>query len=549
MKQYQRFMHVILFSVKKHPWITSLLIISIILTLITSLLPPLLLENAVDLLSQKQQIPVTLTLSYFFLLVVAGIFEAVREALITIFGEKILHELRSAMSQKLSYLEASYFIEHDGGKIATLFVQDVDTIETLFNEGVISMFADACTLISIIIVVFTRSIGLGILLCITTPFLFLFTRYTQKEMLKSQKENREAVSQAGKIIPETLKNKRTIHNLDAEDFMYRRYDSFILRSYQALEKSNFFDSIYSPIMIMISTCIIALMMSLSSLGGIYQTLFGMSVGTAAALISYVNQVFTPLENIGMEIQNIQSALAGITRINAFLNENEKQIREEDTDPDETTVIRVQDLSFGYSENKPVIQHFDLSAQQNESITITGRTGAGKSTLFKLILGLYQPQSGTVKIYGADACSIKEEKKRILYGCVEQEFKPTIGSIRQQITLKDPTVTDAEIHQAVQIAGLEDLIDTFPKGLDTEFDASLFSQGQLQLLSIARAIVKDPKILLLDEMSANLDAITEEQIMTALEKASRDKTVVSISHRKYTIRNNREVTLNGQFSQA
>lgn len=542
MKQYQQFMHVILLTVKKHAGITLLLLTSILLTLITSLLPPLVLEKVVNLLAEKKEIALSLILSYFGLLVIAGIFEAVREASITIFGEKILHAVRTAMSQKISRLEASYFIEHDGGKIAALFVQDVDTIETLFTEGVISMFADACTLISIIIVVFTRSTGLGILLCITTPFLFLFTRFTQKEMLKSQKENREAVSRAAEIIPETLKNKQTIHNLDGEDFMFRRYDSFILRSYQSLEKSNFYDSIYSPIMIVISTCIIAIMMSLSSLGGVYQMFFGMSVGTAAALISYVNQVFTPLENIGMEIQNIQSAIAGISRINAFLNEKEKEETYEDIDLDRVNAIEMKDLSFGYSETKDIICHFDLSVRQKESVTVTGRTGAGKSTLFKLILGLYRPKVGSVKIYGADAAKIKEEEKREIYGCVEQEFKPTIGSIKDQITLKDPSVTDGAIKDALKITGLESVIDVLPEGVNTLFDPSLFSQGQLQLLSIARAIVKDPKILLLDEMSANLDAITEEEIMSALRKASQNKTVVSISHRTYAIKDGREISL-------
>lgn len=542
MKQVQQFMHVILDAVRNHFWITLLLIISIILTLITSLLPPLLLEKAVNLLAEKKEISLSLTVAYFGLLVIAGIFEASREASITIFGEKVLHTLRSVMSQKLSKLEASYFIEHDAGKIATLFVQDVDTIETLFNEGVISMFADACTLISIIIVVFTRSIGLGILLCIATPFLFLFTRYTQKAMLKSQKENREAVSRAGEIIPETLRNKRTIHNLDAENFMSRRYDSFILRSYQALEKSNFYDSIYSPIMIVISTCIIALMMSLSALSGTYQMLFGMSVGTAAALISYVNQVFAPLENIGMEIQNIQSAIAGISRINAFLNEHEKEDISQEVDWNRTDVIDIKDLQFGYNEAKPVIQNFSLQVHQNESFTITGRTGAGKSTLFKLILGLYHPQKGSVRIYGTDAEKILEEEKRKIYGCVEQEFKPTLGSIKDQITLKDPSITDAQCNHALKIIGLKKKIEQFPQGINTPFESSLFSQGQLQLLSIARAIVKDPKILLLDEMSANLDAIREEEIMEALQKAAENKTVVSISHRTYTITSSKEVKL-------
>lgn len=206
------FVQIIHNSIKKNKSLFVILLCSIVITLVLTLLPPLILEKGINELVQNKEISFYLALMYFMILVFAGISESIRESSITIFGEKVLHELRSEMSKKISRIESSYLINHDAGEIAMIFVTDVDTIETLFNEGVISMVIDMCSVISIIIVVFMKSVGLGILLCLASPLLMIFTRITQKRMLKSQIENREAIAKAGEIIPETLKNKRVIHN-------------------------------------------------------------------------------------------------------------------------------------------------------------------------------------------------------------------------------------------------------------------------------------------------------------------------------------------------
>ena len=526
-------------TIKHNIFLVIALIVSIIVTLILTLLPPLVLEKGIDNLLNNHEFPLALIVIYFVVLIFSGISETIRETSITIFGEKVLHELRSEMSKKLNRIESSYLINHDAGEITTYFVGDVDTIETLFNEGVISMVIDVLTVIGIIVVVFTRSIGLGILLCISAPILMLYTRYVQKRMLKSQKENRRAIAKAGEIIPETLKNACTIHNLDEEEYMKNRYDLFIQKSYKAIEKANFYDSIYSPIVIVFSAVIIAVMMILSTTNSSMQALFSMSVGTATALITYVNKVFTPLESIGMEIQNIQTALAGISQINAFLDEKEQAVNETNcTFNKQQDAVRVNDVTFSYEKNKPIIKDYSLNIASNESVTITGRTGAGKSTLFKLILGLYACDKGNVEIYGVPSISIYEQDKRNIFGCVEQSFKATRGTLKDQITLKDPNVTDEEVYKALEIVGLKDITHN----LDNPFNESVFSQGQLQLLSIARAIVKNPSILLLDEMTANLDALTEKLIMQAIAKAGENRTVLSISHRTYALKNTREVKL-------
>lgn len=533
------FVQIIQNSIKKNKSLFVILLCSIVITLVLTLLPPLILEKGINELVQNKEISFYLALMYFMILVFVGISESIRESSITIFGEKVLHELRSEMSKKISRIESSYLINHDSGEIATIFVTDVDTIETLFNEGVISMVIDMCSVISIIIVVFMKSVGLGILLCLASPLLMIFTRITQKRMLKSQIENREAIAKAGEIIPETLKNKRVIHNIDGEIFMENKYDVNISKSYKAIQKSNFYDSIYSPVVLVFNAVIIAIVMILSTTNNPFSYLFNMSVGTATALISYVNKVFKPLESIGMEIQNIQTAVAGITRINALFHEREMtQNRTVNHFDKNKPAVSMNNITFGYDKSHAVLKDYSLKVKHNETVTITGRTGAGKSTLFKLILGLYPCDKGEVSIYGVPATKINEIEKREIYGCVEQEFKPTTGTLKDQITLKNQSITNLEVEKALETVGLKDKIQDYNK----PFMESEFSQGQLQLLSIARAIVKNPEILLLDEMTANLDALTEKSIMEAIYKAQVNRTVLSISHRTYTLSDSREVKI-------
>ena len=533
------FVQIIQNSIKKNKSLFVILLCSIVITLVLTLLPPLILEKGINELVQNKEISFYLALMYFMILVFAGISESIRESFITIFGEKVLHELRSEMSKKISRIESSYLINHDAGEIATIFVTDVDTIETLFNEGVISMVIDMCNVISIIIVVFMKSVGLGILLCLASPLLMIFTRITQKRMLKSQIENREAIAKAGEIIPETLKNKRVIHNIDGEIFMENKYDANISKSYKAIQKSNFYDSIYSPVVLVFNAVIIAIVMILSTTNNPFSYLFNMSVGTATALISYVNKVFKPLESIGMEIQNVQTAVAGITRINALFHEREMtQNRTVNHFDKNKPAVSMNNITFGYDKSHAVLKDYSLKVKHNETVTITGRTGAGKSTLFKLILGLYPCDKGEVSIFGVPATKINETEKREIYGCVEQEFKPTTGTLKDQITLKNQSITNLEVEKALETVGLKDKIQDYNK----PFMESEFSQGQLQLLSIARAIVKNPEILLLDEMTANLDALTEKSIIEAIYKAQVNRTVLSISHRTYTLSDSREVKI-------
>lgn len=502
-------------------------------SVLASLLPPLLLARIIDGLTGGMPLAFTAALMYFGSLALEGVLSSGQETLLEIFGQKMTHALRSEMSVKLTRLPASTLSAQNPGEVAARFSGDVDTVEALFTSGIISMIADACRIISIFVVIAIENAGLALLLVLVLPLLTIFTRHVQKRMLKAQLENRQAVAAISGQVPEAIHNIRTIRALGLESYMEKRYDKRIGESYAAVEKTNFYDAIYSPVVNMINVAVVGIVMLMSASGNAQVlTLFSMSVGTSVAIINYISRIFTPIETLGMEIQTIQSAMAGVKRIDAFLAQPEREIPAEDVSKKGPRGdVALTHVTFGYDDRK-VLSDLSFTVKSGEQVTLVGRTGAGKSTVFKLLLGLYKPEKGTVTIGGVDVSQISDGARRSCIGCVEQHFARVPGTVLDQITLGDPSISRDMAQNAAQLAGLDPVIRTFPDGYDTPCSDGMFSQGEWQLLSIARAAAADPEVLLLDEITANLDADTEARVLDALSRASVGRTVLSISHRVY-----------------
>ena len=577
----------ILLVMRKHLLLVMGIAGSVCGAILLSLVPPMILARIIDGLTTKRMAGFGWIMAYFGLLALTGLMESAREGLLIIFGQKMTHTLRSGLMEKLIHLKADDLSRQEPGSVVSRFVGDVDTVENLFTSGIVSMFADVCRMVSILVVIWFKNRGLSMILLILLPFLLVFTRYVQKNMLISQLQNRKAVSRASGHVPETLRNIRTIHCLSKESYMERKYDEYLGDSYRAMERTNFYDAVYSPVALILNAIVVACVMLLSASGSPrVLTLFGMSAGTAVAVMNYISQIFTPVESLGMEIQTIQSAVAGIRRINEFLSIEELPEREELLEREELpgteellereelpsmedlsgkeelpkreelqeleelskkeqipegnrfpekrkengeVFVEFRDVTFGYDERK-ILKQLSFQVKQGERVTLMGRTGAGKSTILKLLLGLYEPQEGEVRIQGIAASNIPDGDKRRIFGYVEQSFHMVPGSVKDQITLFDPVITDQAVKNVASLTGLQDTIEALPDGYDTICTPELFSQGQWQLLSIARAAVASPRLLLLDEITANLDAETEKEVLQALKRVSGERTVISISHR-------------------
>lgn len=514
-----------------HRLLTVGTVLCVAASVAASLLPPLLLARVIDRLTAGLPLSFLAVLLYFGSLALEGVLTSAQESLLVLFGQRMTHALRSEMSRKLSRLPAGTLAEQNPGEVAARFSGDVDTVEALFTSGIISMAADACRIVSIMGVIAVKNTGLALILLLVLPLFAVFTRYVQKRMLAAQLDNRRAVAAVSGQVPETLHNIRTIRALGLEDYMERRYDRCIGDSYAAMERTNFYDAVYSPVVLLLNAVVVGIVMLLSASGNAQLlTLFGMSVGTSVAVINYISRIFAPIESLGMEIQTIQSAMAGVRRIDAFLDQPERTIpsaRREAARGD----VEFAHVTFGYGE-RHVLKDFSMTVKQGEQVTLVGRTGAGKSTVFKLLLGLYQPEAGTVTIGGVKVGDITDRERRTCIGCVEQHFSRVPGTVLEQITLGDPQITGEMARAAAALAGIDAAIRALPEGYDTVCTEGIFSQGEWQLLSIARAAAADPAVLLLDEITANLDAETEARVLEALRRASAGRTVLSVSHRVY-----------------
>lgn len=514
-----------------HRLLTVGTVLCVAASVAASLLPPLLLARVIDRLTAGLPLPFLAVLLYFGSLALEGVLTSAQESLLVLFGQRMTHALRSEMSRKLSRLPAGTLAEQNPGEVAARFSGDVDTVEALFTSGIISMAADACRIVSIMGVIAVKNTGLALILLLVLPLFAVFTRYVQKRMLAAQLDNRRAVAAVSGQVPETLHNIRTIRALGLEDYMERRYDRCIGDSYAAMERTNFYDAVYSPVVLLLNAVVVGIVMLLSASGNAQLlTLFGMSVGTSVAVINYISRIFAPIESLGMEIQTIQSAMAGVRRIDAFLDQPERTIppaRREAARGD----VEFAHVTFGYGE-RHVLKDFSMTVKQGEQVTLVGRTGAGKSTVFKLLLGLYQPEAGTVTIGGVKVGDITDRERRTCIGCVEQHFSRVPGNVLEQITLGDPQITGEMARAAAALAGIDAAIRALPEGYDTVCTEGIFSQGEWQLLSIARAAAADPAVLLLDEITANLDAETEARVLEALRRTSAGRTVLSVSHRVY-----------------
>ena len=449
-----------------HRLLTVGTVLCVAASVAASLLPPLLLARVIDRLTAGLPLSFLAVLLYFGSLALEGVLTSAQESLLVLFGQRMTHALRSEMSRKLSRLPAGTLAEQNPGEVAARFSGDVDTVEALFTSGIISMAADACRIVSIMGVIAVKNTGLALILLLVLPLFAVFTRYVQKRMLAAQLDNRRAVAAVSGQVPETLHNIRTIRALGMEDYMERRYDRCIGDSYAAMERTNFYDAVYSPVVLLLNAVVVGIVMLLSASGNAQLlTLFGMSVGTSVAVINYISRIFAPIESLGMEIQTIQSAMAGVRRIDAFLDQPERTIppaRREAARGD----VEFAHVTFGYGE-RHVLKDFSMTVKQGE-----------------------------------------------------------------QVTLGDPQITREMARDAAALAGIDAAIRALPEGYDTVCTEGIFSQGEWQLLAIARAAAADPAVLLLDEITANLDAETEARVLEALRRASAGRTVLSVSHRVY-----------------
>ncbi|MFA6856070.1 MAG: ABC transporter ATP-binding protein [Treponema sp.] len=528
---------------RKYWYITMLLIISAAGAVIAGLIPPRIMQSFIDtylnnghIISESGKRFIKIAIAYFSSFAVIAFFEIIKEAVLSAAGQKIAVTMRTTMLRKMEHLPALYFTSNESGTTVSRFSNDIEAIQSLFTNGVVGMIIDLLRIIGIVISMWFFNSVLGIFMLCILPLVYVLTRFFQKRMLYAQKKKRSIIARVTGFVPETVRSIRMIHSFGKESYMQRKYASCITENYNTIEKINLYDSIYSPIIRTICSLIIA---ALAVLASAHLSFALITAGMAAASIQYIMDVFEPIGNIGMELQSIQSAFAGILRVNEFLAEEEEPQKNENASAvlfqqirtGSKITIDLKHVTFAYNTaSEKILDDISLIINPEERITFAGRTGAGKSTLFNIIPGLLIPQSGEVLINGINITEIPNTDKRRIFGCVAQHFDLIKGTVAEQIAMGDRAITRTDIEEALDFTGMLRYVYSLEKGLDTPAEQRFFSQGQLQLLSVSRAIVAHPPVLLLDEITANLDSATEKKLLMVLEKAGRGRTVLSVSHR-------------------
>ena len=523
--------------IREHIFFSLLLFLLLLSSILLSLLPAQLLRYMIDdILKPMNSVGLILAaLAYFGLIVIINLVEMAKETSFVWIGQSLTQTICSDMMKKITRMQTSYFTAMDPALISSYFLNDAQTISAVFSSGVIALLVNCFKIIGIVISIAMFSSTLAIVLIILLPALMIFTRMIQKKMLKVQMQSRIYTSDMMKIIHDSVSNAVIMKAFHTQKYHHDKFENKLKDAYQNNEKINFYDSLYSPLTQILRALVIVLIVFMAS---DYISFSSLTIGMCAASIELMTQLFSPIESLGMELQSIQQAMSGIQRIEAFYKmpeeQSERVLTAEKLFQSENVELVFDHVCFAYNENTEILQDVSFTCTDKRRNVIVGRTGVGKSTIFHLIMGFYQPTKGKITLNGYDPFKIKREEMRRIFGLVDQNFVFISGSISDQITLKDPAYHQSDVEKVMKLCLLHEKVLSFEKGYDTWADESLFSKGECQLLSIARALLSDPKILLLDEMSANLDSFSESKMLEVIDAISQNRLVLSITHHQEII---------------
>lgn len=503
------------------------------LAMALELAPPLLVQRLIDrhLAPGVGRGVWALAVGYLGALAAIQLIAFCQNYLTTVVGQHILLNLRQAVAERLRLLPVGYYDSTPVGEIMSRSTNDVESVNTLFSSGVVGMVTDTLKAVSIIIAMLTLNARLALVALIVLPLILAITEYFRRGIRTAERNTRRAVGAINAHFQESLAGARVIRAYGQKDRFRAMLDRALGSFLASTSRASLFNSFFPPAMDLLRACTIGALLwfgaqSAGPAGAV-------TIGTLVAFIQLVMRMFSPLTALSDEYQTIQQALAGVDRIDEVLR-LEPEARPECVPLPARLSGRVEiaGLSFGYRPGATVLRNLDLTIGSGERVAIIGRTGAGKTTLMNVIAGVYAPGGGTVSISGLDPRRIRPEERRRLLGIVPQAIHLFEGTVRDNITLGDPGVSNEAVWRAADAAGLAAVVSVLPDGFDTRLGpgGTRLSHGQEQLLSLARAIVFDPVVLLLDEPTSGLDTETERALFGAIAAQSSARTTITISHR-------------------
>lgn len=478
------------------------------------------------------QIGITVILLYLF----SGLFSFLQLQIMTRVSQRVVYNLRQDFEEKMRQVPIKYYDTHNNGDIMSRMVNDMDNIAGTLQQSLIQIITSLLTLVGVFILMLTISWKLTIIALVTIPLSVLVVAFVAPTSQRLFGRQQAALGKINDQVEETYAAHTIVRTFNKEQDEEEKFNKENHQYYQAAWKAQFFSSLMMPMMVFIRNLGYLVVVVV----GAIQVIHGqITLGNVQAFLQYTNQFSQPIAQIANLSNTIQQTIASAERIFAVLDEPEMSDKVEDIPSltgKDIPKVEFKDIKFSYTD-EPLIQDFNLKAPRDEMVAIVGPTGAGKTTIINLLERFYDPQSGHIYLDGKDTRSMTRDALRKHIAIVLQDTWLFTGTIFENIKYGNENASDEEVYHAAKMARADDFIRELPDGYQTVLDesASNISQGQRQLLTIARAFLADPEILILDEATSSVDTRTEVLIQEAMNALQQERTSFVVAHRLSTIR--------------
>ena len=471
------------------------------------------------------------------LYIVSAMFGAIQGLIMTQISQKLTYKLRNDIAQKLNRLPMNYFDKKTNGEVLSIITNDIDTLGMNLNQSITQIITSVCTLVGILIMMFSMNVLMTVVSLLILPLSIFAVGKIVKKSQKYFARQQEYLGHVNGNIEETFGGYSIVKVFNGEEKAIKDFKKSNDELYTSAWKSQFLSGLMHPIMNFIGNIGYV---AIAILGGYLSIKGKITVGNIQSFIQYNRQFTQPINQIAQVSSMIQSMVASAERIFEFLDEDEEVKMISDTTSIESLKgnVKFDHVHFGYNADRIIINDFNADIKEGQKIAIVGPTGAGKTTIVKLLMRFYDLNSGKILIDGHDISGFDRGEIRKLFGMVLQDTWLFNGTIKDNIRYSKQDASDADVIEAAKAAHVHHFIKTLPNSYNMEIneETSNISQGQKQLLTIARVILADPKILILDEATSSIDTRTEIQIQSAMDELMKGRTSFIIAHRLSTIRN-------------
>ena len=476
-------------------------------------------------------------LTLLALYIISMLFSAIQSFLMTNVSQKLTYRMRNDIAKKINKLPMKYFDKRTNGEVLSIITNDVDTFSQNMNQSVTQIITAICTIIGILIMMLSISVTMTIISIIILPITALVVRFIVKKSQKYFKAQQDYLGHVNGQVEEVYSGHNIVKVFNGEEKAIEDFDKMNHELYHSGWKSQFMSGLMHPIMNFAGN---VGYVGVAILGGYLAVQGRITVGNIQSFIQYNKQFTQPINQIAQISSMLQSMVAASERIFEFLEEEEEvqEIPNAVSTKGLKGNVTFDHVKFGYNEDKIIIHDFNETVKDGQKVAIVGPTGAGKTTMVKLLMRFYDVNSGAILVDGHNVKDFNRGELRQMFGMVLQDTWLFGGTIKENIKYGKPDATDEEVIAAAKAAHVHHFIQTLPKGYDMVIDeeSSNISQGQKQLLTIARVILTNPEILILDEATSSIDTRTEQQIQSAMDNLMKGRTSFIIAHRLSTIKN-------------